>query len=101
MVLNFYYLLSSGEIILDTYICTRQLLFSFQLSQDWYRVSESYKTSDVQWALQTKAILDRLQLVLADRALDFQNKIQPSAEYLGKLLGIGKTVVCDSTSTYI
>ncbi|KAK6245801.1 hypothetical protein SCA6_008891 [Theobroma cacao] len=62
-------------------------------TKDWYRVSESYKTSDVQWALQTKAILDRLQLVLADRALNFQNKIQPSAEYLGKLLGIGKTVI--------
>ncbi|WRX30294.1 hypothetical protein QQP08_022781, partial [Theobroma cacao] len=39
-------------------------------------------TIDVQWALQTKAILDRLQLVLADRTLNFQNKIQPSAEYL-------------------
>ncbi|XP_021284061.1 alpha-glucan water dikinase 2 isoform X3 [Herrania umbratica] len=62
-------------------------------TKDWYRVSESYKPRDVQWALQTKAILDRLQLVLADRALDFQNKIQPSAEYLGKLLGIGKTVI--------
>ncbi|XP_039049997.1 alpha-glucan water dikinase 2 [Hibiscus syriacus] len=59
-------------------------------TKDWYRVSESYKPGDAQWALQTKAILDRLQIVISDRAVDHQNKIQPSAEYLGNLLGIGK-----------
>eukprot|EP00257_Ricinus_communis_P020529 XP_015579774.1 LOW QUALITY PROTEIN: alpha-glucan water dikinase 2 [Ricinus communis] len=61
--------------------------------KDWYRVRESYKANDVQWALQTKAVLDRLQLILADRSLNYQKKIQPSAQYLGKLLGIGKSVI--------
>ncbi|KAL1100476.1 hypothetical protein V6Z11_D05G232000 [Gossypium hirsutum] len=60
-------------------------------TKDWYRASESHKSGDAQWALQTKAILDRLQIILSDRAVDLQIKIQPSAEYLGKLLGIGKT----------
>ncbi|KAK8580431.1 hypothetical protein V6N13_143528 [Hibiscus sabdariffa] len=62
-------------------------------TKDWYRVLESYKPDDAHWALQTKAILDRLQIVLSDRAIDHQNKIQPSAEYLGKLLGIQKPVI--------
>ncbi|TYJ35370.1 hypothetical protein E1A91_A05G232500v1 [Gossypium mustelinum] len=62
-------------------------------TKDWYRASESHKSGDAQWALQTKAILDRLQIILSDRAVDLQIKIQPSAEYLGKLLGIGKTTI--------
>ncbi|MBA0566033.1 hypothetical protein Golob_010883, partial [Gossypium lobatum] len=62
-------------------------------TKDWYRASESHKSGDSQWALQTKAILDRLQIILSDRAVDLQIKIQPSAEYLGKLLGIGKTTI--------
>lgn len=68
--------------------------FSFLLLQDWYHACESYKPNDVPWALQTKAILDRLQLVLLDRSQNYQNKIQPSAQYLGHLLGIEKSVVC-------
>ncbi|TYG69573.1 hypothetical protein ES288_D05G241500v1 [Gossypium darwinii] len=64
---------------------------NFANPPDWYRASESHKSGDAQWALQTKAILDRLQIILSDRAVDLQIKIQPSAEYLGKLLGIGKT----------
>ncbi|MBA0595641.1 hypothetical protein Gorai_012504 [Gossypium raimondii] len=62
-------------------------------TKDWYRASKSHKSGDAQWALQTKAILDRLQIILSDRAVDLQIKIQPSAEYLGKLLGIGKTTI--------
>ncbi|KAG8654882.1 hypothetical protein MANES_05G189000v8 [Manihot esculenta] len=62
-------------------------------TKDWYRVCESYKANDVQWALQAKAILDRVQLVLADRSLNFQKKVQPSVQYLGNLLGIKKWVI--------
>lgn len=64
------------------------------LSKDWYRACESYKPNDGQWALQAKAILDRLQLVLADRSQNYQKKIQPSVQYLGHLLGIEKWLVC-------
>ncbi|KAI9097467.1 hypothetical protein K1719_025238 [Acacia pycnantha] len=59
-------------------------------TKDWYRVCESFKSGDSQWALQTKAILDRLQLVLAERSQHYQKSIQPSAQYLGKLLGVPK-----------
>jgi hypothetical protein len=66
------------------------------LLKDWYRVCELY-TNDGQWALQTKAVLDRLQLVLSERSQYYQKKIQPSAEYLGNLLGVEKWAVCYPT----
>ncbi|ESQ54882.1 hypothetical protein EUTSA_v10024230mg [Eutrema salsugineum] len=59
-------------------------------TKDWYRVSETYRAPDVQWALQTKAVLDRLQLVLADRCQHYLRLIQPSARYLGQLLRVDK-----------
>ncbi|XP_008219224.1 PREDICTED: alpha-glucan water dikinase 2 isoform X1 [Prunus mume] len=62
-------------------------------TKDWYYICELYKPNDGQWALQTKAILDRLQLVLADRSQCYQNKIQPSAQYLGNLLGVQKSAI--------
>lgn len=58
--------------------------------QDWYRVSETYRAHDVQWALQTKAVLDRLQLVLADRCQHYFRLLQPSASYLGQSLRVDK-----------
>lgn len=61
-------------------------------TKDWYRVCELY-TNDGQWALQTKAVLDRLQLVLSERSQYYQKKIQPSAEYLGNLLGVEKWAI--------
>lgn len=64
--------------------------------QDWYHVCEMYKPNDGQWALKTKAILERLQIVLADRSDYYQKIIQPSAQYLGNLLGVGKWAVCSS-----
>lgn len=64
--------------------------------QDWYRVSECYRAHDVQWALQTKAVLDRLQLVLADRCQHYFTLIQPTAKYLGHLLRVDKHgVLCN------
>ncbi|XP_028802230.1 alpha-glucan water dikinase 2 isoform X2 [Neltuma alba] len=62
-------------------------------TKDWYHVCESFKSGDSQWALQTKAILDRLQLVLAERSQHYQKSIQPSAQYLGKLLGVQKWAI--------
>ncbi|KAK1554436.1 hypothetical protein Q3G72_012125 [Acer saccharum] len=70
-------------------------------TKDWYRVCESYKTSDGQWALQAKAILDRLQLVLAERSQDYQKKIQPSVQYLGNLLGVEKHAIDSFTEELV
>lgn len=75
--------------LINCYICC------YVLPKDWHRVCESYKTNDVQWALQAKAILDRLQLVLVERSQNYQKKIQPSVKYLGILLGIEKSAVCN------
>lgn len=61
--------------------------------KDWYHVTGSYRTNDDQWALQAKAILDRLQLVLAERSQNYQKKIRPSVKYLGYLLGVEKYAV--------
>ncbi|KAJ4963695.1 hypothetical protein NE237_023634 [Protea cynaroides] len=62
-------------------------------TKDWYCVCESYKPNNVQWALQTKAVLDRIQMVLAGRAQNYQKMIQPSAQYLGHLLGVDKWAI--------
>nr|VDC75014.1 unnamed protein product [Brassica rapa] len=65
-------------------------LSTFNNEEDCYRVSETYKAHDVEWALQTKAVLDRLQLVLADRCQHYLRLIQPSANYLGQMLRVDK-----------
>ncbi|TKY74420.1 Alpha-glucan water dikinase 2 [Spatholobus suberectus] len=62
-------------------------------TKDWYRICESYKSGNSQWALQTKAILDRLQVVLAERSQYHHKRIQPSAQYLGNLLGVPKWTI--------
>ncbi|XP_010520833.1 PREDICTED: alpha-glucan water dikinase 2 isoform X2 [Tarenaya hassleriana] len=62
-------------------------------TKDWHRVSETYRSNDVQWALQTKAVLDRLQLILADNCQNYYRTIQPTAEYLGHSLCIDKHAI--------
>ncbi|XP_057975075.1 alpha-glucan water dikinase 2 isoform X2 [Malania oleifera] len=61
--------------------------------KDWYHVCESYKPKDIQWALQTKAVLDRIQLALSDRSQYYQRMIQPSVQYLGTLLVVEKWAI--------
>eukprot|EP01018_Ginkgo_biloba_P037271 Gb_00444 [translate_table: standard] len=56
--------------------------------QDWYRICDLIKSEADQWALYTKAVLDRTRLALADKAEHYQEVLQPSAEYLGALLGV-------------
>ncbi|KAK9226729.1 hypothetical protein WN943_011777 [Citrus x changshan-huyou] len=74
---------------------------NFSHPPDWYRVSESYITNDAQWALQAKAILDRLQLVLAERSQTYQKKFQPSVKYLGCLLGVEKYAIDNFTEELV
>ncbi|PRQ20924.1 putative alpha-glucan, water dikinase [Rosa chinensis] len=65
----------------------------FSNPPNWYRISELYKPNNDQSALQSKAIFDCLPLVLADRSQCYQKKIQPSAKYLGNVLGVQKSVI--------
>lgn len=62
--------------------------------KDLYRVCESYKPTDANWALQTKAVVDRIRLALADKSEYYHQKIQPTVQYLGHLLSVEKSAVC-------
>ncbi|KAL8154797.1 hypothetical protein AgCh_000234 [Apium graveolens] len=70
-------------------------------TKDLYRVCESYKPSDANWALQTKAVVDRIRLALADKAEFYQKKIQPSVQYLGPLLYVEKGAIDTFTEELI
>ncbi|KAJ6430414.1 hypothetical protein OIU84_021748 [Salix udensis] len=52
-----------------------------------HALSMSNRKSD-HWALFSKSVLDRTRLALASKAEWCQNVLQPSAEYLGSLLGV-------------
>ncbi|XP_064939086.1 alpha-glucan water dikinase 2-like isoform X5 [Musa acuminata AAA Group] len=69
--------------------------------EDWYRVCNLFKPNDQQWSLQTKAVLDRMQLALADKAQYYLKMIQPTAEYLGKLLRVETCAVASFTEELI
>lgn len=45
------------------------------------------------WALYAKSVLDRTHLALANIAEGYQKLLQPSADYLGSLLGIEEKAV--------
>lgn len=66
--------------------------FIFDL-QDWYHVIDIIKNKSDNWALRTKAVLDRTRLALQDKAEYYQKILQPTAEYLGALLGVEEWAV--------
>ena len=66
------------------------------LIQEWCSVHEACKGNREQWPLRAKAVLDRTRLVLADKAEHYHKLLQPSAEYLGSLLGVEQWAVCQS-----
>ncbi|XP_027348742.1 alpha-glucan water dikinase, chloroplastic [Abrus precatorius] len=59
----------------------------------WDLALSMYKSKDTHWALYAKAVLDRTRLALADKAHLYQEILQPSAEYLGSLLGVDRWAV--------
>lgn len=52
------------------------------------------KSNDTHWALYAKSVLDRTRLALTNKAESYQKILQPSAEYLGSLLGVESWAVC-------
>ncbi|KAK9163424.1 hypothetical protein Syun_004326 [Stephania yunnanensis] len=62
-------------------------------TKDWYRISETYKPNDQQWALQAKAVVDRVRLILSQKSQCYQEMIQPTAVYLGLLLRVEKWAI--------
>lgn len=61
--------------------------------QDWYHVIDIIKNKSDNWALRTKAVLDRTRLALQDKAEYYHKILQPTAEYLGALLGVEEWAV--------
>eukprot|EP00262_Sarcandra_glabra_P002083 TRINITY_DN1233_c0_g2_i1.p1 TRINITY_DN1233_c0_g2~~TRINITY_DN1233_c0_g2_i1.p1 ORF type:complete len:1456 (+),score=336.06 TRINITY_DN1233_c0_g2_i1:107-4474(+) len=59
----------------------------------WSHAIHMSKTKDAHWALYAKSILDRTRLALASKAEHYQQVLQPSADYLGSLLGVEKWAV--------
>lgn len=57
-----------------------------------HALSMSNSKSD-HWALYAKSVLDRTRLALASKAEWYQQVLQPSAEYLGSLLGLDQWAV--------
>lgn len=61
--------------------------------KEWkHALSMSNSKSD-HWALYSKSVLDRTRLALASKAEWYQQVLQPSAEYLGSLLGVDQWAV--------
>ncbi|XP_057416065.1 alpha-glucan water dikinase, chloroplastic isoform X2 [Lotus japonicus] len=54
----------------------------------WEIALSMCKSKDTHWALYAKSVLDRTRLALATKSEEYHNILQPSAEYLGSLLGV-------------
>ncbi|XP_038694729.1 alpha-glucan water dikinase, chloroplastic-like isoform X4 [Tripterygium wilfordii] len=61
--------------------------------QGWNHALSLCKSKSNNWALYTKSVLDRTRLALASKAESYQQVLQPSAEYLGSLLGVDQWAV--------
>lgn len=59
----------------------------------WDRALDMFKSKDKHWALYAKSVLDRTRLSLASKAEEYHQILQPSAEYLGSLLGVDQWAV--------
>jgi alpha-glucan, water dikinase len=62
----------------------------------WNQALGMSKNSDNQWALYAKACLDRTRLALVTKGEEYHQTLQPSAEYLGSLLGVEQWTVSTS-----
>ncbi|KAL6899884.1 hypothetical protein ACP4OV_006542 [Aristida adscensionis] len=62
-------------------------------TKGWNHALGMAKNSDNQWALYAKACLDRTRLALVTKGEEYHHTLQPSAEYLGSLLGVEEWTV--------
>ncbi|KAI8021988.1 hypothetical protein LOK49_LG03G00270 [Camellia lanceoleosa] len=59
----------------------------------WNEALSMSKNGDSHWALYAKSVLDRTRLALTSKAEWYHHLLQPSAEYLGSLLGVDQWAV--------
>ncbi|XP_006841018.2 alpha-glucan water dikinase, chloroplastic isoform X1 [Amborella trichopoda] len=69
--------------------------------KEWNYTLQMSKSQDDHWALYAKSVLDRSRLALTSKAEHYQRILQPSAEYLGSLLGVDKWAVSIFTEEII
>ncbi|MFS8029200.1 putative alpha-glucan, water dikinase [Helianthus anomalus] len=67
----------------------------------WNRALTMVKNGENDWALFAKSVLDRTRLALASKGELYHQLLQPSAEYLGALLGIDQWAVSIFTEEMI
>ncbi|KAK4758856.1 hypothetical protein SAY87_020157 [Trapa incisa] len=67
----------------------------------WNHAIDACKSRNGHWALYAKSILDRTRLSLSNKAECYQRVLQPSAEYLGRLLGVDHVAVSIFTEEII
>lgn len=72
------------------------LWYFFLHMQGWNYALSMSKSKSNHWALYAKSVLDRTRLALASKAEWYQQVLQPSAEYLGSLLGVDQWAVCSN-----
>lgn len=59
----------------------------------WNHALSMYESKNDHWALYAKSVLDRTRLSLTNKAEGYQRVLQPTAEYLGSLLGVDQSAV--------
>lgn len=59
----------------------------------WNHAMSMLKSGSNGWALYAKSVLDRTRLILTNTAEWYQQVLQPSAEYLGSLLGVDQWAI--------
>ncbi|XVE92371.1 hypothetical protein REPUB_Repub01dG0091600 [Reevesia pubescens] len=59
----------------------------------WHHAICMCRSQSAHWALYAKSVLDRTRLALASKAEWYQCILQPSAEYLGSLLGVDQWAI--------
>ncbi|KAL6007085.1 hypothetical protein ACLOJK_032581 [Asimina triloba] len=59
----------------------------------WNNSIDMLRKRDDHWALYAKSVLDRTRLALANKAEYYHQLLQPSAEYLGSLLGVDQWAI--------
>ncbi|KAI7734917.1 hypothetical protein M8C21_025746 [Ambrosia artemisiifolia] len=67
----------------------------------WNRALAMAKNGENDWALFSKSVLDRTRLALASKGELYHQLLQPSAEYLGALLGLDQSAVSIFTEEMI
>ena len=84
-------------VIIQTFFCVYRLWITTVTSllmQGWHHAISMCKSQSAHWALYAKSVLDRTRLALASKAEWYLGIFQPSAEYLGSLLGVDQWAVC-------